>query len=309
MRIALPALLIIGALGLSGILFTNMTKIPKFDEVSLTCKGSTDEGQAVGKKVVSTTPSDCTLVSAYSFSEQAQLVPLKGVDLINPVIELKEARDWEMTATSLFNPKINETKFLGTRVSNSHWLDAEVNQAQFIDSNFVKSQWEKSRFYKTRFDRIAFSGSMKSSDLSGSKIRGSNFAGTHFEDVSFSGAEVLGTDFTSAEVCGSFNVSSVYFSRSPIALKIASSCARQSNLDFSNANLRFGSVMIDSSEKQMKVSFDGADLRGADLSSLKMSSGQWSFRGARVDDQTQLPKNFMFISEIVREKTVAGVRK
>jgi uncharacterized protein YjbI with pentapeptide repeats len=312
--------------------YTNATKTkgPWFDEATRTCMTKGAFGLTLGAKIESDSLEDCSIGHSLKLFVNVPSRELRGVDLVNSSFAATNSKfasvasnffDFQFADAMLDEAQIEYSNFYRPVFQNNSIARSRIAHSQFLGSSTdpvassAELRVEHSVFHqvslsglhwqKAQFAQVQMSGLLENIKIDEFIARGSQFHNTTLSRVNFSGAQIMGSDFTKVKVCGDVNFTQSYWSRTPIELvsRVESTegepCTQPLHLNFSQANLRFADIAILGLSAQARVSFAGADLRGADLRKLNVSQGQWDFRSARIDKQTRLPAQFPFTKQVV----------
>lgn len=184
--------------------------------------------------------------------------------------------------------EISTTNLERTTLAGFAWKDLQFNQVNFSNGTFRNMKVTKFQAKKTEFSKLAMS------------------------EIDLTKAEFFGSNFKQVRICGQIGLGQSYWSHSDIDFQIDSdieNCKGVTQLNFSKASLRYAAIKIASAKADSVITFAEADLRGARLQDLNLSTGRWNFKGALVDETTQFPENFPYKKDLVFEKPVNKLAK
>lgn len=223
--------------------------------------------------------------------------PIQGSEFLFSQVEKADFAKALIEGTVFHNSQINESTFELAQILNSDFLDSDLSGAQFLKSEIIGTS------YKGSEQPIS--------------LRGSNFSEITARDVYFENADFTNSRFNKAKLfgttfCGENNFSGTDLSNANLENISSQNIAKKqrcldSNLNFSGALLKGASLSFNMKDRagwcevlgngqkqkncaQIKVSFVGADLSGADLSAWPKIIPT-DFRGAIYDSTTKLPFN------------------
>lgn len=295
------------------IAYTNATTQQiQFDLQNMQCRGTNERGtEVIGIIKDSKTFIDCGRTTNLPIDLAQNNLVFRGAEIINSRLSGQNSSGFEASGTNFFglnadNAKVSEIDARNSAFFDSTFTDTNFNSGQFINSKFVGTSKERMTLLnRVEMRKISFSETefkvVKFEDFTGHDLI---FSATSFEDSYFSKAKLFNMTVVNGSVCGDVDFAEAYFSRSALKLFESAQCARETVLSFSKANLRGNTLNVNLRARSRAI-FDGADLRGADLSGLNVSSGQWSFQNATADASTRFPKGFDVYTQQIKFEKVA----
>lgn len=200
----------------------------------------------------------------------------------------------------------------GTVFHNSQFNESTFELAQITKSEFLDSDLTGTRFLKSQITETSYKGSEQALSLRGSNFSESTARDVYFENVDFTNSQFSKAKLLGATFCGENNFSGTDLSNTSFDNISSQNAAKKqrcpnSYLNFSKALLKGASLSFNMKDRagwcedlgngrklnncaQIKVSFAGADLSGADLSAWPKIIPT-DFRGAIYNSATKLPFN------------------
>lgn len=296
------------------VLFTNATDSSgRFDEELMQCKGISALGaNTLGVKSDSTELKDCARISNISLDLGSLPDSIRGADVMGALIEGVGQKPFVLKGTNIFGLKSEDKEFTSIELNRSALIDPSISNTVFLTGKIENSKWAGSEgstqthVSHSEMKKVSFIGSeianLKFEDFTGHNL---NFDSTLFRDTDLSMAKLFDIKMSKVAACGELNFRNSYFSRSEIEFSTDLACGKKTSFQFSGANLR-GNTLRMTLAALSQANFDDSDLRGADLSGLRLEQGAWSFKNAKIDSTTRLPSGFGAYSSQVSQARAGG---